>query len=153
MWNSIYSQFVVTIYSLLFGVLLGLIYCLHSAIGLLLGFNRVSGEFKHKNIYIEHIIQKGNRREKILLAIWDVLYFILITPVCAIFMYGVNNGIIRWYIILGAMLGFTAFRLSIGRLVLWLISFPIGFIKYKLKEAILLVFSKLKQKKKTKAGQ
>lgn len=50
------------------------------------------------------------------LILCDLMYFLIITPICAIFLHSVNFGMIRWYIIATALLGFCLYKASIGRL-------------------------------------
>ena len=68
----------------------------------------------------EIIIKKKGLKSKtaqtIFLFFWDILYFIFITPLVLIFIFATSYGIPRWYIFLGAFLGFLIYHLTVGRL-------------------------------------
>ena len=48
----------------------------------------------------------------------DLAYFLLCGVLGAVFLYGCNYGILRWYLIVGGCIGFLAYSRSIGRFVL-----------------------------------
>ena len=60
---------------------------------------------------------ENNRFKKICLFIADFLFFVFVTPLCAIFLFGINNGIIRWYLVLATILGFAFFKITVGYLL------------------------------------
>ena len=62
-------------------------------------------------------IKKYKKVDCILQFVLDMLFFVLISPLCAIFMYGINLGIIRWYIVICVLLGYAMFEFSIGKLI------------------------------------
>ena len=50
--------------------------------------------------------------------ITDILYFLVITPIFMIFLYHQNNGIVRWFILFGAILGFLLYYFTLGKLII-----------------------------------
>lgn len=104
------EQFLLILYSFLFGILLGIIYCM---------FSGVEQIFRLKTAKTDkHIIKaKSKIIHKIVLFLVDSLYFVFITPLCAIYMFGINDGLVRWYIVFGAILGFAFFNLTLGKMI------------------------------------
>lgn len=116
--------------------------------------------------YEKHILNKyenlfRNRHgifEKIIIAIFDFLFFIIITPQMCIFVYGYCNGNVRWFIFFGTLVGFILYKISIGRFFGFLIQFPVFFIRvgiFKLCNPLLRKIKKLflKTKKYKKSKQ
>lgn len=109
------NQAIVLLQSILFGIILEIIYEVFYCAGVL--FCITSSRSKNKRILHYLNNNKHTKTRKVALSIWDFLYFVFITPVCAIFVFGVNTGIVRWYIVLGTILGFAIFKLILGRFV------------------------------------
>ena len=98
--------------SALFGAFLSVVYITWSSTFLLFGVC-INNEAR---VYVA----RKSRTEifkKSVLFFCDILFFILITPISAIFLFGVNYGIVRWYIIIFALLGFFLFRKTIGQII------------------------------------
>ena len=53
-----------------------------------------------------------------LTALFDVLYFIIVTVSFVLFLYAFNHGVFRWFILLACTVGFFAYRSSFGKLVI-----------------------------------
>ena len=84
------------------------------------------------------------------------MYFISITPLFAIFTYAFSNGIVRWYIILFAFIGFILYYFTVGKLlnpvyeyILFLIKIFFEYVKF----GIMFPFKKLKKYVKTKVNK
>ncbi|MBE6664378.1 MAG: hypothetical protein E7602_07795 [Ruminococcaceae bacterium] len=60
---------------------------------------------------------KKRIQNKIFQVMLDVLYFIALTPIFAIFFYEMNNGIIRWYVFVFSFIGFLIFEKTIGKII------------------------------------
>lgn len=88
------GQYFVFIYSLLFGVILGIIYDI----------------FKVKRI----IFSCNN----VILFFDDILYFLLSSVLLTIGIFNINNGNIRWYEILPCILGFVLERCTLSLLIM-----------------------------------
>ena len=99
------GQYKVILLSLFLGAILGLFYELYSFLGGILGFKSIKEE------------QTKSKIRALLLFFWDFLYFIIITPFCAIFLYGVNFGIVRWYILLCWLIGVVGYKVTLGVLL------------------------------------
>ena len=97
-----YSHAYVLITSVLFGAFIGVIY---SICVFILGIFKCSGVCKRK-VFV-----------KIACSLCEIIFFILITPMTAIFLYGINMGIVRWYIIVSILGGFLFYRITIGVLI------------------------------------
>ena len=104
---SIKYQLITTLFSVVLGLFIGLIYdcfkitrrflldeisvalqnkvCKINFPLIKLNFNRKKFKFKHKFTYFT----------------LDILFFIVIIPIVQIFIYAASNGIVRWYIFLG----------------------------------------------------
>lgn len=163
---SIKVQLLTILYSSVFGVCLGVIYdcfkivrrflCFQTSNKVIsfyskIKFPLISLKFSHPNIKTKH---------KIIYFIFDILYFLFITPMSLIFIYAVSNGIVRWFIIFGAIVGFAIYYISISKIILFvyefifcflriLVLYLVLFIKIPLKKmniCILKVFSKFKKK-------
>ena len=146
------NQFSVFLLSILFGVFLSLIYELFCSLGLLLNLRRAVIN-KKKIVFLT-----PRKAGKWLLAVWDVLYFILIAPLVAIFLYIVNFGILRWYIAVGAIIGFTLSKITICKLVGHILNLSILMLKrhflgkiINLMEKAIIKLKKVKMKKVKKA--
>lgn len=96
--------------------------------------------------------------KNILIAILDITYFIILTPIFIVFIYESNNGIVRWYIFFFALVGFFIFNISIGkiaRIVTEYVSFyleiSLSYLLYHIKNFIKRILKKRKKKEnKTK---
>lgn len=106
--------------------------------------NPLIKERKHKIIKI--VVQ----------SLLDFSYFVLLTPIYAIFFYETSNGVVRWYAFAFSLLGFIVFKISIGKIIERLIEYvgfylevSLSFIIYKIKKIIKRIF-KRKPKKKMK---
>jgi Spore cortex protein YabQ (Spore_YabQ). len=50
--------------------------------------------------------------------IGDIVFFFIVSPVFAVFIYYANSGKIRWYLISGALAGFVLYYFTVGRAVM-----------------------------------
>ena len=124
------NQILVIINSACLGGLLALIYDAFSFFEIALGI---------KNCYCENkIVKKYQLRFKVtaikkaILIALDILYFLTITPICAIFLYKVSLGILRWYYVCATIIGVLLYRLSIGVLAKKIILILSVLIRYLL---------------------
>ncbi|MBQ8545541.1 MAG: spore cortex biosynthesis protein YabQ [Clostridia bacterium] len=93
--------------------------------------------------------------KNILIAILDITYFIILTPIFIVFIYESNNGIVRWYIFFFSVIGFTFFSLTIGKLarkiteyVSFYLEVLLSYISYHTKKCLKRVFKKRNKKEK-----
>ena len=109
-------QLQVLLCSFALGAFLGLIYNFICFFGYISGTKNVKLKGKFLQKY-EQNDSKSKSTKKVIAFLLDVLYFIVITPLVAVSLFLLNKGIIRWYISLSIMLGFTVYKFSVGRLV------------------------------------
>ena len=155
---EINNQFFVVLQSFIFGFFLEMLYEIHSSAGFLFGMRGTRVKLNKVNF---QYIYKNSKIKKALLILWDFVYFLQISPISAIFLYAINNGIVRWYIILASLLGFVIFKISIGRLlsyildllVLLLKAYIINKVAFLIKKAIRLVKRPIKKTKKNEKSK
>lgn len=155
MMIQIENQLYVIIQSLFFGCFLEAVYEIHSSFVFLLGLRgtRVKLGF----IKRQFEAKKGKFRTFIIGA-FDFFFFVSVTPACAIFLYGMNNGILRWYIFLSWLIGFGLFKISVGRMINYILDaiccifrqYAIGKIKIICKFVRSKILAKRKRKKENK---
>ena len=127
---SFQNQFYVIYQAFFFGCFLEVVYELHSSFAFLFGL---------RSTKVRHISAKCSAKNnclirKIAVSVWDFFYFVSVSPLCAVFLFGVNNGIVRWYIVLSTAMGFVAFKLTSGRIL----NILLDFFMYLFKEYILV---------------
>ena len=165
---SIKSQLLAIFYAIILGVILGIIYdFLRIFRVLLLG----SYDLKLKNrllrLKIFNIInieenkrERSSKTEKIIIFLFDLLYFIVITPILAVFIYATSSGIVRWYLFFGFGVGIIIHFLTVRRIfkpvyetLIFLIRITVEYIKYPFKMALKrlkMLFKRKKIRKKRK---
>lgn len=122
---SIKSQLLATAYAIFFGLFLGIIYDFSRSIRVL-----ITGSFdlKFKNnvvlkklplfkVICKNREEKAVKPYKIITFFTDVLFFLLIIPFVAIFVYATSSGIVRWYLFLGFGIGIVIYFLTLRRLI------------------------------------
>ncbi len=161
---SIENQLLTILNSVFLGLFCGVIYQFFKALELPL-VRSYSSNFvlKNKDKTFGSIInplckeEKKNILKKFLQALLDVLYFITLTPLFAIFFYEMSNGIIRWYVFAFSLVGFIVFEKTIGKIIrkaLEYIGFYLeilfSFILYKTQKALKRIFKRKPKVKKYK---
>lgn len=143
---DIQNQIYVVIQSFFLGCFLEIVYEAHSSVALL--FNLRNARIRLK--FITERLRKKDRSNGLFVAIWDIIYFLLILPLCAIFLYATNYGILRWYLLTSSLIGFILIRITFGRAVNFLLEFITCMLKIciltRLKSCIVKVLSKMKRK-------
>lgn len=122
---SIYNQLTTVLFSIVLGAFCGILYDIVKIFRNVLVQN-YSEKFKIKHLnktfkginnpLLNRISKKSKIYSYITIMLFDILYFILLTPIFCIFTYIMNDGIVRWYIFVFSLLGFTGYKISIGRL-------------------------------------
>lgn len=64
----------------------------------------------------------------IIVFIYDILFFIIISVFTFIYYMSVTDGEIRYYILLGLLLGFIVFRLTISKLLIYILTNILKFL-------------------------
>ena len=150
------DQLLVALYSVIFGSFLWLIYDLLKFIRSFFSGKLRTNLFKSKctcacnekrvrSKYVQYVTQ----------FIWDLIYFIIITPTVLIFVYATSYGILRWYIIAGIILGFIPSYVLFSHLTAYIYDVIIyaykliwKIIKYPFERSFIFVIRKLKSKKR-----
>ena len=149
MYQTISEQFLIILKFILIGILFGEVYDIIKLFRSFFIFpyskkfidKKKNKSFKRTNNPVLKVENKKYRH--LMLFIFDILYFVIITPLCAIFLHAINNGIVRWYIFLGMICGFLLYNRTIGRLSSLLIQYPVyyysllkNFIVYYIKKSL-----------------
>ena len=143
------NQLYVVLQSFLFGCFLNVVYEIHSSFTFLLGLRRAKNKYRFIK---EYMYASAGMIKRILVVISDISYFLCISPICAIFLFGVNCGILRWYIGVAAALGFGLFKISFGRCINYVLDLLVLLFKAcvteKVKKAVKRFFSRIKKNKR-----
>ncbi|PWM43877.1 MAG: hypothetical protein DBX47_06665 [Clostridiales bacterium] len=105
----IYFQFSLFLYSMLFGISCGLLYNIFCVLRIFFG------------------------KSKIAVCIQDIIYFIICTAAMFLFIYILNRGELRAYIILTAVLTALLYHLTVGRLITDILKNAVAIIRNKIK--------------------
>ncbi len=140
------EQLLSLLYSLALGVVYGLIYDLLKMVRAVFN-NKITILSLKNRLYckkyplIKQITEpKPNPKiYKVKLLFWDLLFFIIITPLTAIFTYATSYGIVRWYIFLGMSFGFIFYYVLLARLTKYIYE-PIIYLLILLKQYLKLPF-------------
>ncbi len=169
---SIKYQLITALLSVFIGVFIGLIYDAFKIFRILSGLE-FSSKLQKRIETIKLPIIKGLKikntkfskiKRKILYVLWDLLFFVVITPIMQVFIYATSSGVVRWYIILGAFLGFIIYYFTVSKivsivyeytlLVLKIIfSYITYFIRLPFNKLILVLKIKLKKHKEKLANK
>lgn len=171
---SIIYQLLTLIYSVILGEFIGLIYDCFKIIrkfslgDISLKLKNKINKIKFPLINIKFDSNKIRIKHKITYFITDLLFFIFITPIMQIFIYAFSNGIVRWYIFLGVLIGFISYYFTLSKITIFIyeifalmikifflylllfIKFPVLKLKKMLKKIYMNIKSKFKTKKEVK---
>ncbi len=123
-------------FALLFGAFLGVFYDAGRIFGCLLGMPcKGAKKITLKGLRLPRSFKEGKEKkigkrvQSILLFCGDLLFMLLSGAFFCVFLYAVNDGEFRFFVLLGVLLGFILYRFTVGR-VLWLFaSYIVGFIR------------------------
>lgn len=121
---SIKYQLLSTIYSIILGFFAGLIYDFTKILRkALIGDISLKVQHKFLKIKLPLINLRFNNfslnfRKKLVYFIFDILFFLILTPIMLIFTFAVSSGVLRWYIIIGALLGFICYYFTVSKIVI-----------------------------------
>ena len=113
---SMSSQFYVFLLSILLGLVLSIIYAFVSGIKSFFGIYGETTTFTLKICKMLKYELKP-KKKKIEMFIFDILYFVIVTPIILVFLHNFNNGILRWYITVGVIIGFWVCRNTVSRVI------------------------------------
>lgn len=86
----------------------------------------------------------GKRYCTTVTVITDVVYSLVVGTAFIIYLYHENYCIFRWYLLLGALVGFAAYSLTVGRLVVTVAGAVIAFVKVVFRKTITLLLVPIK---------
>lgn len=151
---SIISQLKTLGYSVIFGAYVSLLYELIRILRVTI-YKELDGKNKARLKRIRFLnTEKKPKGKRLIKELLDIGFFIYVTPLFAVFLHTVNNGIIRGYILIAVTLGHLIYILSVKRITSKLImpvSFAIivafGFIAFVIKAPIKWVIKRIKAKR------
>lgn len=159
------SFVLLAVYSVCFGVLLGVVYDIIRVLRVLLGAPREKkGKIDFRSIELPIIKRKAypartHKLSRGLLSVWiavgDVIFAVSCGALAVMIAYAYNSGKVRAVIFVGLAVGFLTYYFTLGRLVVnisELIAFLIRSAVAYICEFIRFVFEKLKIKKVIKKG-
>lgn len=122
---SIRYQLLTTLYSSILGVFIGLIYDYFKTFRkFILGeiSLKLQDSIKKINFPLIKLSFNNNKvklKHKITYFIVDLLFFVSIIPIMQIFVYAFSNGIVRWYIFFGVIIGFICYYFTLSKIILF----------------------------------
>lgn len=144
---SIFQQTEASIYAFLLGILCWGLYELIKLLRMVFcweyseKFRNKMSKKTYKRIINPTNNTKINEKVKfILLLVFDILYFIVLTNIFSIFIYIINGGVVRWYIFAFALFGFTTVKVSLGKVV----NLVLEYLNYYINIAIQAFFVPIK---------
>ena len=96
--------------AMLFGSILGVIHSLFDFLFVVLNIDATTSLCSK--------VKVNPIKKKILIFILDFLYFVIVTPFCAVYLFAANKGIIRWYIVILVVVGFLIYKYTVGRVLM-----------------------------------
>ena len=109
--------------ALLLGVLFGVLYDAVRILKCLLCVAKYGDKRRFDKVYSMGVCDifprsPGGVVAYALTALFDVLYFVVVTVSFVLFLYAFNFGIFRWFILLACIAGFFAYHSSLGKIVI-----------------------------------
>lgn len=150
------KQLLCLLYSVILGAFSGLIYDFLKLIRAVANNKITITKLKNKLYDKKHLFinqipipTESSRAHKIKMFFWDLLFFIILIPITAIFTYATSDGIARWYIFFGMSVGFILYYVLISRLTKYIyepIIYLLILLKQYLKLPFKVVFSKIQKR-------
>lgn len=126
-------QLQITLYALVLGLFFGVLYDVLRITRMLIGITPVHA--RHiawiGRLPSRHLgkIGKGAVSEFVFIHFLDILYGLCTGACFCVFLYALNNGRFRWYLLLGSALGLLVYYHSVGRLVLHLSGYIVAVLR------------------------
>ena len=89
---------------------------------------------------IEKYEIRNEKFKSVAVGIGDILYFLVIIPASVIFVYHLNNGNVRWYIVAGMAIGFALCYFTVGKIIISVSEYIVFFIKVFLSYVSYFIF-------------
>lgn len=152
MWFSVSEHFRVMLYSVVMGVIFGILYDLikisRAAIGVA-SYSGLSKQFYNKRV-------PGSVISFTVMLVGDLLFAVLCGMIYSLFLFHAIRGQVRWYFLLSSALGFFAYYFTVSRFVMIITESLIFAIKSIIKtlfipvrfllKLVLKIFTLIKQK-------
>ena len=126
-------QLQITLYALLLGLFFGVLYDSLRIVRMLAGITPVHIQSVSwtRRLPCRHIgkLGRGVISELLFVHLLDILYGLSTGASFCVFLYALNNGRFRWYLLLGCVLGFMAYYWSAGRLVMYLSGYIVAVLR------------------------
>lgn len=114
------KQLISIVYSLILGLIFGAAYDIIRIIHIICGIaSYFGGEKRTRKGVLPFVI----------FFLLDLLFVLAVIPAFSVFVYWTNYGDFRWYLIAGAALGFTAYYLTLGRVVMYFSETVVRFLR------------------------
>ena len=120
---SMKSLLLTSLYAVLLGVIIGIVYDVFRILRVLAGVTASSGGLKIKNRMSKLFPdvfsrQRGRVFSCVFTAVTDFVFILLFTIVFILFLYCFNYGKFRWFILVFTFVGFRLYYVSFGRVVI-----------------------------------
>lgn len=126
-------QLEITLYALLLGLFFGFLYDSLRIMRMLVGITSVHIQSVAwtRRLPCRHIgkLGRGVVSELFFVHLLDILYGLSTGASFCVFLFALNNGRFRWYLLLGCVLGFMAYYWSVGRLVVYLSGYIVAVLR------------------------
>lgn len=123
------KQLINIVYSIILGLIFGILYDIIRIIHVICNIASYSG----KNRFI--------KREKVpflVFFVFDVIYMTVVTAVYSLFTYWANNGIFRLFLFIPTCVGFTLYYFTVGKVVISFSEAVTKFLRFVFKKVIVL---------------
>lgn len=131
--TSMEKLFVNLLYSVALGFLIGIIYDIFRIFKITLGAFGAERKKHFNSLYdkgIKRVIKSngGKVYSYIITAFCDVMFFLLFAAVFSVFLFAFNYGIFRWFLLIGCIIGFRLYYISLGKAVITVSELAADFI-------------------------
>lgn len=129
-WFSTAEHFRVMLYSVVIGILLGIIYDFVKMSRILLGISEYSETAKKLSAISLPLIKKKRTAQKpkgsskygiVLIFIGDIIYSLICAGVYSLFLFHAIRGLVRWYFIIASAAGFFLYYFTLSKFIIVII--------------------------------
>jgi len=114
------KQLIIVGYSIILGLIFGVLYDIIRIVHILCGIASYSGE--------KQVLLRG-KVPFVIFFITDLLYMLCVTAILSFFTYWMNSGVPRFFIIFSSAAGFVLYLMTVGRLVMFFSEALVCFIR------------------------
>lgn len=149
MWFSISEHSLVTLYSLIMGIIFGVFYDFIKLSRICMGLSSYSGKVAklyQVNLPVLGCIhpgkvlkKKGHFYSSVLFFIGDVFYALICAVLYSLFLFHAIRGQVRWYFVVASAIGFLIYYFTISRIILVFLEFFVFCVRIFIKFALTIV--------------